>query len=470
MEAKERALSSGSETNIEPAKVETGGYIFLISAVAATGGLLFGFDTAIVAGAQLYFRREFQLDDLATEIAVSSLLVGCVLGASAAGWSSDRFGRKRMLIAAAILFAVSAAGAALPRTIIELILARLVGGVAIGVTSMLSPLYIAEVSPADRRGRLVTLNQTAIITGILAAYVIAYFLADTGPANWRWMFGLAAIPALGLWIALLFVPESPRWLAKQGRKDEAFAVLSRIGGRFHAGSELREIEEAAAAEVELALSQLFRPGLRTALLIGVALAILQQITGINTILYYAPAIFLKAGYSSESNAFLASLAVGAVNFVFTVVALSVIDRLGRKPLLLVGSGGMAISLALLGTALRFQGESSPFLLPAILSYVAFFAVGLGPVVWLLLSEIFPTRIRGRAMSLATISLWIACFIVSLTFLSLVNVLTMAGAFWLYAVLCAVTFVFVWRVIPETRGKSLEEIERSWRSRSAAASR
>lgn len=468
--------------------IRTGGYVIFISAVAAAGGLLFGFDTAIVAGAQVEFRKEFQLDDFGTAVAVSSLLVGCVAGASAAGWSSDRFGRKRMLIVAAILFAASAVGAAVAGNVAEFIVARLVGGVAIGVTSMLSPMYIAEVSPADRRGRLVTLNQTAIITGILASYLIAYLLADggtseglqpgvthhvaveaygsPGPSGWRWMFGLAVVPALLLWIALLLVPESPRWLVKRGRRDEAYAVLERIGGPLQARTELAEIEQASAAEAACSLSHLFRPGLRTALVIGVALAVLQQITGINTILYYAPTIFLKAGYASESNALLASLLVGAVNFVFTVIALAAIDRLGRKPLLLLGSGGMAASLAFLGAALVLQGESSPYLLAGILSYVAFFAVGLGPVVWLLLSEIFPTAIRGRAMSLATISLWIACFVVSITFLSLVNALSMAGAFWLYAAICLATFVFVWRVIPETRGKSLEEIEKSWRRRQA----
>jgi sugar porter (SP) family MFS transporter len=452
----------GSRSIAEERGLPSGAYVSFIAAVAAAGGFLFGFDTAIVAGAQVEFGKEFRLEDLGMAVAVSSLLVGCIAGASAAGWSSDRFGRRKMLLVAALLFAVSAVGAGLARSVGEFVLARLVGGVAIGVASMLSPMYIAEVSPADRRGRLVTLNQTAIITGILVSYVVAYLLADEGASSWRWMFTLAVVPAGGLWIALLFVPESPRWLVKQGRKDEALSVLERIGGPIQARSELEEIEDASAAEAARSLSQLFQPGLRKALVIGVALAVLQQITGINTILYYAPTIFLKAGFASESDALLASLAVGAVNFVFTLVALGAIDRLGRKPLLLVGSGGMAASLALLGAALKLQGESSPLLLAGILSYVAFFAVGLGPVVWLLLSEIFPTAIRGRAMSLATISLWVACFVVSLTFLPLVKVLSMAGAFWLYAAICLVTFVFVWRVIPETRGQSLEEIERFWR--------
>lgn len=433
----------------------------LISAVAATGGLLFGFDTAIIAGAQVYFRSEFQLDDLGTEAAVSSLLVGCIVGASVAGWSSDRFGRRRMLLVSAVLFGFSAWGAAMSRSLAEFIAARVVGGIAIGVTSMVSPMYIAEVSPADRRGRLVTLNQTAIIGGILAAYVVAYFLSGLGAANWRWMFGVAALPALALWIALVFVPESPRWLVRRGRSDEAFATLERVGGRLHAESELEAIR-AEAAEEATSVSQLFEPGLRTALLIAVTLAVFQQITGINTILYYAPTIFLKGGYGSESSAFLASMAVGGVNFVFTGIALCVIDRLGRKPLLLVGSAGMTVSLAALGAGLSLQGESSPLLLPAILCYVAFFALGLGPVVWLLISEIFPTRIRGRAMSMATISLWTACFVVSLTFLSLASALTMAGAFGLYALMCLVTFLVVWRWIPETRGKTLEEIETCWR--------
>jgi sugar porter (SP) family MFS transporter len=408
-----------------------------------------------------------------------------------------------MLVAAAILFAISAIFAALPEKLrvpgaalgsvadairplvpqslswLEppklddalwgFVIARVLGGVGIGIASMLSPLYIAEAAPADRRGRLVTLNQMAIITGILVSYVASYFLADLGPNNWRWMFAVAGAPALFFWCALLFVPESPRWLIKQQRADEASRVLRDIGGSAHAEREREEIE-AALAEEGVSLRQLLAPGLRIALAIGILLAIFQQITGINTILYYAPTIFLKAGFGKAEDAILASALVGVVNFIFTAVALATIDRLGRKPLLLIGSGGMAVSLGLLGFVLRGADEagqtggSTTLMVACILAYVAFFAIGLGPVVWLLMSEIFPTRIRGRAMSLATISLWAACLVVTLTFLRIAEKLTMGGAFWLYAGICVVNFAFVAWLVPETKGKTLEQIERSWTHR------
>jgi sugar porter (SP) family MFS transporter len=465
---------------LDPVKAREGNaaYTLLISAVAAAGGLLFGFDTAIVAGAQVFFAKEFGLDALWTGIAVSSLLGGCVLGASIAGFLSDRFGRKKVLILSAILFALSAVLAAIPRDVNQFMPARLLGGLGIGMTSMLSPMYIAEVSPAEKRGRLVTLNQMAIITGILLAYVAAYLLAEVGPNNWRWMFALASVPALVFGGALLCVPESPRWLVKQGRAKEAFAALDRVGGSRHAAAELAEIEETLAHE-KGGLSELLRPFrlelgtkalfLRIPLLFGIFLAVFQQITGINTILYYAPTIFLRvqekvAGATDVEqirSAMLASMVVGLVNFIFTAVAIAVIDRLGRKPLLLIGSAGMAVSLLLLGIVLVYYQEAQSLVLITMLSYVAFFAIGLGPVVWLLLSEIFPTKIRGRSMSIATISLWIACLVVSITFLKLVDAFTLGGAFWLYSGMCAVTFLFVLWLIPETKGRSLEEIERFW---------
>lgn len=451
-------------------------YVYLVSAVAAIGGLLFGFDTAVISGANVFIQQQFAVTPLFQSLAawlsvekpaalqegfiVSNLLIGCVVGVSVAGTLSDRFGRRRVLIAAAVLYAMSAVLSALPRTVEELIAARFIGGLGVGIASMLSPMYIAEVAPARIRGRLVTMNQLAIITGILAAYVVDWLLVDIGPTNWRWMFASEALPAGLFLIALLFVPESPRWLIKEGRTDDASDILTRVGGRTNAQKELLEIRSAIAEEAG-SVRQLFEPGLRIALVIGVVMAILQQVTGINTILYYAPRIFLNAGYENASSAFLASIIVGATNALCTVIALWLIDKVGRKPLLLVGSAGMGVSFLVLGLAFRGDAPSGPWILIPILSYVACFAVGLGPVVWVLLSEIFPTRIRGRAMSLATICLWIACFGVSQTFPVLVENkhIGPSGTFWMYAIMCAVTFVFVWRVVFETKGKTLEQIER-----------
>jgi sugar porter (SP) family MFS transporter len=424
-------------------------------------GFLFGFDIAVINGAILLLREQFRLTDFQTEFAASSLLTGCVAGASIAGMLSDRFGRRRILILSAILFAVSSIGAALPRTLAQFAGARFCGGVAIGVASVLAPLYIAEVSPPHIRGRLVSLNQMAIVTGILAAYSVNWMLAGMGPSSWRWMFASAALPSAAFFAALLFVPESPRWLTERLRSVEALQILSRIGGREHAAAELKQIQEAIALE-KGTFRELFRPGLRRPLMIAVALAVLQQITGVNTVLFYGSIIFKEhAGRGSESSAIAANVIVGAINFVATIVALWVIDKVGRKALLIVSAAGMAVAEISLGTAFLMHPPPSTFILAIVLLCVACFAVGLGPGVWVLLSELFPTRLRGRAMSVATISLWTACLGLTLSFLSLVHAITVTGAFWTYAAMCVATVVLVWRTVPETKGKSLEEIERLW---------
>lgn len=436
-------------------------YVYAVSLAAAMAGFLFGFDIAVINGAILFLRQQFALTEFQTEFAASSLLIGCVAGASIAGVLSDRLGRRRILILSAILFAASSVGAALPNGLAAFAAARFFGGVAIGVASVLTPLYIAEVSPPQIRGRLVSLNQMAIVTGILAAYSVNWMLSTTGPSGWRWMFASAALPSIAFLAALLFVPESPRWLAEQARGGEALAILTRVGGKEHAAWELERIEEAIAMETG-SFAELFRPGLRKALLIAVALAVLQQITGINTVLFYGSIIFKEhAGNNSESAAIAANVIVGGINFLATIVALWLIDKVGRKALLMFSAAGMALAQTALGIAFLIQPPPSAFILASVLVCVACFAVGLGPGVWVLLSELFPTRIRGRAMSVATISLWVACVALTLTFLSLVKAITASGAFWLYASMCVVTFVLVWRVTPETKGKTLEEIERLW---------
>ncbi|WP_083325707.1 sugar porter family MFS transporter [Hymenobacter coccineus] len=435
------------------------GYVYLVAAVAALGGLLFGFDTAIINGALVFLKKDFGLSDAQTELAASSILFGAVAGAALAGWLTDRYGRRRLCSGRRRLFTASALAAAVPRTLAEFVAARLAGGLAIGVASLLVPLYLAEIAPARIRGRLVTLNQLAIVTGILLAYVTSYYLAGRGPDAWRWMFATAAVPSLLFLLALVLVPESPRWLLGRGRAPEALRTLTRLNGLAAAATEAAEIQAALAAERGQD-AQLSQPRLRRPLGIAVVLAVLQQITGINTILYYGSIIFTEHSGQSAASAIGANALIGGINFAGTVVALLIIDKVGRKPLLLFASGGMALTLGALVVALH-QHAPGPWLLGLIMGYVACFAVGLGPGVWVVITEIFPNAVRGRAASLATVALWVACTLISFTFLSLVKAAGLAGAFGLYAVLSAVTFGFVWWAVPETKGRTLEEIERAW---------
>ncbi|MGD0775588.1 MAG: sugar porter family MFS transporter [Candidatus Solibacter sp.] len=439
--------------------MQTSGYSYRIASVTALSGFLFGFDTAIINGAIVFLRRHFQWTEIQTEFAAGSLLAGCALGAGLAGALSDRFGRKIVLLLAAVIFALSSVATALPNGLGEFVAARVVAGVAIGIASMLAPLYIAEVSPAAIRGRLVSMNQLAIVLGVLVSYLVGWAMAGLGEDSWRWMFAVAALPSLLFFGALFFVPESPRWLVKEGRHEEAARVLARLG---EPPSQVGEIERAIAEESG-SLRQLFEKGLRRPLAIGVTLAILQQVTGINTVLYYGSIIFTEqAGAASTSAALWANVLVGAMNLVFTVVALFTIDRLGRRVLLISAAAGMGVSLTVLGFVFRAGSATPSSVLALILCYVACFSFGMGPGVWVVISELFPTRIRGRAMSLATVALWLACLLITLTFLSLVKAFTAGGAFWIYALMCACTVWFVWKFTPETKGKNLEEIEQQWK--------
>ena len=436
-------------------------YVYFISLVAAVGGLLFGFDIAIINGALVFLEKEFSLSAFQKELAASALLIGCAFGAAAAGTLSDKYGRRKMLLVSAALFAVSAFAAALAANLPEFAAARFIGGLAIGVASLLSPLYIAEMSPAEIRGRLVAINQLAIVIGILLAYYVSWTLADIGISSWRWMFASAAVPSVFFLAALIFLPESPRWLVKENRPAEAVRVLERINSRTDAATELRNIQEAVAEETG-SVMDLLKPALRRPMIIAVALAILQQITGVNTIFFYGSEIFTKQiGNQPASTALMANVIVGLVNLAFTVVALAVIDKIGRKPLLMLSSGGMGVSLVILGALFRTNPQAAYPIFAVILVYVACFATGLGPGVWVVMSELFPTRIRGRAMAISTVTLWLACTALTLTFLSRVEAIGPSGAFWLYAAICLLTLTFVWRVVPETKGKTLEQIERSW---------
>ncbi len=444
------ALSANKENTV---------YVYAILLVAAMGGLLFGFDTGVISGAIPFVTEAFSLNAHQEGFAVSNLLIGCILGASTAGILSDAFGRKKILIASALFFLASAALSAFPRNFIELVIARFIGGYGVGMASMLSPLYIAEISPARIRGRLVSLNQFTIVGGILLSYLTNWFLVDIGPANWRWMFGSEALPAFLFLIALFAVPESPRWLVKQGMVDKALGILTRIGGKTHAEIELVDINTTIAHE-KGSIRELFKPGLIMVLLIGVMLAVFQQITGINTVIYYAPKIFMRAGYESASSALLAQVIVGITNFFCTIIAIVTIDKFGRKPLLLIGLAGMGISFSLAGFAYSYESIGATWILLPIILYVAFFAMSLGPVVWVLIAEIFPTKIRGRAMSIATMALWISCFLVSQTFPWLVDFIE-EKTFYLYGAICILAFLFVSSMVTETKGKTLEEIEKLW---------
>ncbi len=447
-------------------------YVALISMVAALGGLLFGYDTAVISGSIGFLKTHFDLSAMQMGWAASSALVGCILGAGFAGVLSDRLGRRRVLIISAILFTISAVGSAIPRNLTQFIIARMLGGVGVGAASMLSPLYIAEIAPARVRGRLVSLNQLAIVFGMLVVYFVNSRIAGVGneewnvSLGWRWMFGSETLPAIIFWAMLYFVPESPRWLTKQGRSSEALAILSSIGGYRHAEAELKDIEETIAQE-RGSILDLLKPGIRIALIIGIALAILQQITGINTVIYYAPEIFKSAGLQS-TKAINDTVIVGAVNMIFTIVAIWLVDKLGRKPLLMLAAAGMGISLTLLGSAFHFDKTEGPWILLFILTYVASFATAMGSVVWVVMSEIFPTKIRGRAMSIATVVLWISCFLVSQFFPLMLERLG-GEVFFVYAGICGIAFVFFAIFVPETKRKSLEEIERMFLKRQRAGS-
>lgn len=451
-----RSLDSGAMA--EGPRVHRGITVYLAAAVAALGGLLFGYDTAVINGALVFLKRQLALSTAGAEFAASSLLVGCAAGAGIAGFLSDRFGRKWLLSSCAGLFVLSAVGAAIPHTLAQFVTARFFGGIAIGVASLLAPLYIAEISPASIRGRLVTLNQLAIVIGILVAFIVDYYLSAIGTNSWRWMFGLAGLPSLCFMLAVAFVPESPRWLVQKGRIQNATEVLRAISGQEQARLEVQSIQAAVAEES----GSIFDAHLRKPWLIALGLAVFQQITGINTILYYGSLLFAEhIPKQSDASALLANVIIGLTNLAFTIVAMFAVDRFGRKSLLLWTTAGMALSLLALATA-SYMHAAGLLLLVFILLYVASFATGMGPVVWIVMAEVFPTRVRSRALSLATVCLWLACLLVTGTFLTLINALGVSGTFFVYALISILAYGFVLKTVPETKGRTLEEIESEWR--------
>lgn len=438
-------------------------FVYAAASISALGGLLFGYDIGVISGAILFVQKQFSLSARMEEIVVSSVLLGSLAGAAAGGVLADRLGRRRLLIAAAIVFGLGGVGAALAPGTAWLILARVVAGVAIGVASFVAPLYISEIAPVEIRGKLVSINQLAITIGIVISYLVDYAFAGSGA--WRGMFAVAVIPAAAFGIGLIFIPDSPRWLAGRGRLDQARAVLKKIRNPDQASSELSDIQESLGRQ-KGNWSELWSPVLRSAMIVGIGLAIAQQITGINTVIYYAPTIFKFAGLTSSSAAILASVGVGLVNVTLTVVAMQLIDRVGRRPLLLISLAGMAASLALLGLAFslpQFKSVLGWVSIASLMAFVGSYALGLGPVFWLILSEIYPLRIRGRAMSVGTAVNWTGNLVVALTFLTLTKALGKPGTFWLFGVVTIAAWFFAFFLVPETKGKTLEQIEAYMRS-------
>jgi SP family arabinose:H+ symporter-like MFS transporter len=451
-------------------------YIYAISAVAALGGLLFGYDWVVIGGAKPFYEKFFRLTDPSQQgWAMSCALVGCLVGAVVSGWLSDRFGRKRFLIAAGLVFAVSSIGTAMAPSFAVFVPWRIAGGFAIGMASSLSPMYIAEVAPAQFRGKLVSLNQLTIVIGILLAQVVNWLIARPIPASataldilqswngqvgWRWMFGVTAIPSMLLFLSMFAVPESPRWLAQNGAHEKAQRVLSRIGGEAYGRQALSEIEATVAQDAKRAdVRMLLDPRMRRVLLLGVTLAVLQQWCGINVIFNYAEEVFSAAGYS-VSDILFNIVVTGAVNVAFTFVAIGLVDRYGRRVLLLTGAAGLAIIYTFLG-GLYYAHSRGVHMLVLVVAAIGCYAMSLAPVTWVVIAEIFPNRIRGAAVSVAVTALWIASFLLTYSFPLFNHALGAAQTFWIYAAICVAGFFFIRIRLPETKGKTLEQIEALW---------
>ncbi|MCE3202147.1 sugar porter family MFS transporter [Paenibacillus sonchi] len=440
-------------------------FVTLVSIVAALGGILFGFDIAVVSGAVGLLQQHFALSEFQVGWAVSSLIVGSVTGAALSGYMSERFGRKKVLLAAAILFILGSVGSAVQDTFTGYIIARMIGGIGIGITSTICPVYNAEIAPAKYRGRLVALNQLAIVSGIFLVYFLNLWIVGMGDeawdvsTAWRWMFGVGAVPGLLFMILMLFIPESPRWLIKRNRPYEALPILVKIHGEEAAKQEVLDIKESFNNESD-SFKQLFTPGIRSALFIGVMLAVMQHITGINAILYYAPEIFKGMGLGTDAS-LTQTIWIGLINVLFTIISVWLIDKVGRKALLLTGTSLMTLCLAIIGAAFQMDLTTGPLVLILILIYVASFAISLGPVVWVMLSEIFPNRIRGKAVAIASMALWAGDYLVSQLFPPLLSSAGPANTFWIFGIASLFSLLFIWRAVPETKGRSLEQMEAMW---------
>ena len=432
--------------------------LLIFSTAAALGGLLFGFDTGVISGAIHFIKIEFNLNAYQEGFAVSNLMIACVIGALLAGPIADWTGRKKVLILCAVLFTVSAILSALPRSFTELVIARFIGGMGVGMASVVSPMYIAEISPAKIRGRLVALNQLAIVVGILLSYLSNWLLVDTGINNWRYMLVAEILPAITFLVGLFFIPESPRWLTKEGLEKEALDVLNVVAGAANSDHELQEVKK-SLAEKSTSLKELLHPSLRRVLIVGILFSLFAHITGIDTIIYYGPIIFLESGFKTDS-ALLASVMIGITNLIFTFVGMAMVDKAGRKFLLLVGLAGMGISMTLVGLCMQSDMISAKWTLLWIMTYIASFAMSIGVVIWVYLSEIYPTRVRGQALSVATMVLWLGNVILTQLFPVMMERFG-GGTFYIFSFICLLAFIFTWTMVKETKGVSLEEIEEMW---------
>ena len=449
-------------------------FILGITLVSAMGGLLFGYDWVVIGGAKPFYERFFEITQSPNlqGWAMSSALIGCLFGAIISGYLSDRFGRKLPLIGAAALFTIAALGTGAVNQFTLFVIFRLIGGLGIGLASALSPMYIAEISPASMRGRLVSVNQLTIVIGILAAQIINYLIAEkvpegatdqfilqswNGQTGWRWMFWAGTVPALLFFLLAFLIPESPRFLGKSGKWEAAIRILEKIGGHAYAIEEKNNIAETlTGTDTKSEWKALGNKKVRPVLILGVVLAIFQQWCGINVIFNYAEEIFSSAGYSVNDILFNIVI-TGAVNLIFCLLAIRMVDSWGRRKLMLLGSAGLALIYFILGTSYFFELKGLAILM-LVMFAIATYSLTLAPITWVILSEIFPNNIRGAAMAIATTALWMACFVLTYTFPILNKLLHASGTFWLYAFICLSGFLFILKKLPETKGKSLEEIE------------
>jgi sugar porter (SP) family MFS transporter len=433
-------------------------FVLRLAMIAALGGFLFGYDTGIISGSLPFITKEFGASTFQQQAFVGALLIGAVVGAIISGFSADSLSRRRTKIIAGVVYVVGALGSALAQTSTELIAARFVLGIAVGTASFVAPMYISELAPKKIRGGVTSFNQLMVVSGILGAYIVSWALKDV-TNNWRWMLGLGALPGIALAVGMFFQPFSPRWLIDQGREDEARKVLRRARDNDEdVDEEVAEIKEAAGEEG--GIRQVWKPEVRPMVAVGLALAVAQQFIGVNTVIYYAPTILKFTGVGT-GDAITQALSVGITNLVFTIIAVLILDKVGRRPLLMFGTAGCIVSLAMLGVFFAsgyLQDNASWVALVCLIVYIASFAIGLGPVFWLMIAEIFPLRVRSSAMSLSTVGNWSSNFIVSSFFLSLTSAITRQGTFWLYAGFGVLALVYFIARVPETKDRSLEQIE------------
>lgn len=447
-------------------------YILFIALSAALGGLLFGYDTAVISGAIGNLTQYFHLTPLETGWAISSALVGCLIGAFFSDYLSTKFGRKITMIIAAILFILNSIGTAIPNSFTMFVIFRIVGGIGVGLASMVVPMYIAEIAPPNRRGALVGNYQLAIVIGIVMVYFVNYFIALQGDTSWnlnvgwRWMFGSEIIPSILFLVFIFLIPESPRWLFLNNKKEEASKVLKKLNTDEEAIIVQKEIENSINEEDKNQWKNLLNPNFKKALYVGIGLSILQQLTGINAILYYAPEIFKSLGSSTDVSLLETSI-LGVVNLIFTLLAIKLVDKMGRKPLLYIGSVGMTISLAAVGIFIHYNAIGN-YVLPFLLLFMASFSISWGPIVWVLLSEIFPNKIRSLALAISVFIQWIANFVVTQFFPSLVENQWLkdnfngAFPFYMFSIICLISLIFVWKKVPETKNKTLEQMDTLWK--------